>query len=95
MGEVVPTLVGALKETGGQLILACPEVSFSGRSVLPFVRSDFLTREVMRAAAAIGRQCVMPAMGLPRNIAGFRPPYYWVAEKTLRRRVLHFWIRST
>jgi hypothetical protein len=93
MAGVVPGLVNALKPTGGQLVLACPEVSFSGRSVLPFVRSDFLTREVMRSAAALGRECVVPAMGLPRNIASFRPPYYWVAEKTLRRRILHFWIR--
>jgi hypothetical protein len=97
-GEVIRQFVRSailsLRPTGGQLLFACPQISFSGREIMPFVRGDFLTREILRIAAAEGRECFSPSFASPNPTLSARPPYYWVAEKTLRRSVLHFWIRE-
>jgi hypothetical protein len=86
-------LIERLNPSGGQLVMACPDVTFSGRSVAPFVRATFLAREIVRISAELKRECLRPALNLPpMGVMG--PPYYWIAEKTLRRRILHFWIRS-
>lgn len=91
---MIESLVRALKPAGGQLILAAPSVSFSGKGIMPFVRSDYLAREIVQTCARIGRECVKPVVVLPANLASLQPPYYWVAEKSLERRILHFWIRA-
>lgn len=92
--SMVERLIQSLKLDGGQLVLAAPQASFSGKGIMPFVRSTYLGREVVRACARLGRECVKPAIVLPANLQHLQPPYYWVAEKSLERRILHFWIRS-
>lgn len=94
MKKMVSKLVLGLKPTGGQLILAAPQQSFSGRTVIPFVRSLTLGREIIRFCNENDRECVVPALVTPQDIASVRPPYYWIAEKTLQRKILHFWIRT-
>lgn len=91
---LVPSLVRALKLTGGQLILAAPDISYSGRRIIPFVRASYLIRSIIRYCASNGRECYVPAVALPGTLRLLRPPYYWVAEKTLQRKILHFWIRA-
>ncbi|HEY2709240.1 MAG TPA: hypothetical protein VGI95_14405 [Caulobacteraceae bacterium] len=93
--SMVERLVLSLKKEGGQLIMAAPQVSFSGKGIMPFVRATYLAREVVRTCARLGRECVKPSVVLPANLWNLQPPYYWVAEKSLERRILHFWIRST
>jgi hypothetical protein len=92
--RMVDVMILALKPEGGQLILAAPKVSFSGKGIMPFVRSDYLAREIVRGCARLGRECVKPSVVFPAGLASLQPPYYWVAEKTLERRILHFWIRE-
>lgn len=92
--KMIDAMVLALKSEGGQLILAAPQMSFSGKGIMPFVRSDYLSREIVRACARLGRECVKPSVVLPASLSRLQPPYYWVAEKTLERRILHFWIRE-
>jgi tRNA G10 N-methylase Trm11 len=91
--EMIPALIKSLKPEGGQLILAAPQVSFSGRVVMPFVRSLVLGREIIKWCSQNGRECVNLATVLPKDLSSIRPPYYWIAEKTLQRKILHFWVR--
>jgi hypothetical protein len=92
--DAMKAAIASLKEDGGQLLIACPQVSFSGKGLMPFVRGDFLARDVLRIAADLGRECFMPTFLTISPELNIRPPYYWVAEKTLKRSILHFWIRS-
>lgn len=91
--QMIPKLVESLNPQGGQLLLAAPQVSFSGRVVIPFVRSLLLGREIIKWCSQNGRECVNMATVLPKDLSSIRPPYYWIAEKTLQRKILHFWIR--
>lgn len=91
---MVELLIRALKPTGGQLVLAAPSVSFSGKGIMPFVRADYLAREIVQTCSKLHRECIKPAVVLPGNLANLQPPYYWVAEKSLERKILHFWIRE-
>ncbi|MEO8374476.1 MAG: hypothetical protein ABI471_04570 [Sphingomonas bacterium] len=91
--EMIPKLIESLKPQGGQLLLAAPQASFSGRVVIPFVRSLLLGREVIKWCSKNGRECVNLATVLPQDLSSIRPPYYWIAEKTLQRKILHFWVR--
>jgi tRNA G10 N-methylase Trm11 len=91
---MVPKLIESLKPQGGQLLLAAPQASFSGRVVIPFVRSLLLGREIIKWCSQNGRECVNMATVLPQDLSSVRPPYYWIAEKTLQRKILHFWIRQ-
>ncbi|PKP92141.1 MAG: hypothetical protein CVT77_09995 [Alphaproteobacteria bacterium HGW-Alphaproteobacteria-16] len=91
---MIPSLVEALKRDGGQLILAAPRTSFSGRKIPLTLRSDYITRAILAYCAQSGRQCWRPAMVYPKLMSAFvGPPYYWTAEKSLNRKILHFWIR--
>lgn len=92
--QMIPRLIESLKPEGGQLLLAAPQASFSGRVVIPFVRSLLLGREIIKWCSQNDRECVNLACVLPRDISSVRPPYYWIAEKTLQRKILHFWIRE-
>lgn len=91
---MIPRLIESLNPAGGQLLLAAPQASFSGRVVIPFVRSILLGREIIKWCAQNGRECVTMATVLPSDMSSVRPPYYWIAEKTLQRKILHFWIRQ-
>lgn len=91
---MIPRLISSLKPQGGQLLLAAPQVSFSGRVVIPFVRSLLLGREIIKWCSQNGRECVSMTSILPKDFSSIKPPYYWMAEKTLQRKILHFWIRQ-
>lgn len=91
---MIPALVEALRDRGGQIIMAAPRVSYSGRAIPLTLRSDYLARSVLEYCASTNRRCWKPAVVLPGLVATFlEPPYYWTAEKTLTRKILHFWIR--
>jgi len=92
--EMVPFLVNALKPSGGQIILAAPQESYSGRTIIPFVRSSVIGRRIIRYCKETERECVSAVSMVPRDMGTVRAPYYWTAEKTLQRKILHFRIRG-
>jgi hypothetical protein len=81
--EMIPRIVLSLNPAGGQLVLAAPQASLSGRVVVPFVRSLLLGREIIKWCAQHNRECVNLATVVPKDMNSIRPPYYWIAEKTL------------
>lgn len=72
----------------GQLIVCLPSESFTGRDLPYCTRSDLITNQILVKAEAAGRHVYIPARSLP--IDGLSPPYYWEAERALRRVILHF-----
>ena len=97
-GRVIRSAIRAalkgLRQEGGQILMACPQVSYSGREVMVFVQGDAMTRDIMRIAAEEGLECYSPAFTALSASIDIHPPYYWIAEKTMRRSILHFWVRS-
>lgn len=85
--EFLDKAIAALR-AHGQLILCLPSESFTGRE-LPFcTRSNLVSRQILIKAHKQGRIVYSPAKSLPLN--SFGPPYYWEAERALRRNILHF-----
>ena len=91
---IVERIALAIKDCGGQVVIACPELTFTGRPIPPFVKPAFLMREFIRVCKLNGRVCYSPAEGVPGPRFVFQKPYYWYSEKVLRRGILHFWIRK-
>jgi len=81
--------VQALRD-GGQLVVALPEQSFTGRLSPPFTHEEIVVQQLLSEADRQGRYAFVEATALPGSGSLFRPPYYWEAERTLRRRILHF-----
>ena len=85
--EFLDHAIKALKKNG-HLIVCLPAESYTGRD-LPFcTHSGMIISQVMVKAAAQDRIAYRPTRTIPRS--GFDPPYYWEAERALRRAILHF-----
>ncbi len=89
---MIERIVNALSKEGGQVVMACPEMSFTGKPIPPFVRPYHVIREFIRQAEKLGRRCQVPAVAYPGRKSLYQLPYYWYSDRALRRAVLHFWI---
>ena len=77
----------ALREKG-HLIICLPAESYTGRDLPYCTRSTLVVNQVLIKAQALGKQIYLPARSIPSRV--FAPPYYWEAERALRRVILHF-----
>jgi hypothetical protein len=90
--DCIEAMICALR-TEGQLVIAVPDWSYTGRHLPEYAKPEFITHQVLVAARKFKREVVQTATQIP-SVAGLvRPPYYWEAEKTLRRLILHFRLR--
>lgn len=90
---LVRKLVEALKPDGGQIIMALPRYSYTGREIPLALRSDQIARRLIDYCLMTGRECWRPSLVLPYPLTNFiNPPYYWKSEKALVRKILHFWV---
>lgn len=75
----------------GQLVLALPDWSHTGRQLPAFVLKDFVIGQVLAIAQETGREVIQTATQTPATVGA--PPYYWESEKALRRVICHFRFR--
>lgn len=85
----IDTAIDSLKPNG-QLIICLPAESYTGRDLPYCTRSDLVSRQIIMKAHQKNRLVYRPAQSLP--IISLNPPYYWEAERALRRVILHFFI---
>ncbi|RRB06861.1 hypothetical protein [Larkinella rosea] len=85
--EFIDKAIAALK-TRGQLLMCLPAESYTGH-VLPFcTRQDLISRQIITKAHDQGRYVYQAAQSIPNQ--AFQPPYYWEADRALRRTIIHF-----
>ncbi|GAB5522446.1 MAG: hypothetical protein Roseis2KO_03180 [Roseivirga sp.] len=73
----------------GQLVLCVPAESYTGRD-LPFcTQRDIISRQIILKAKSQKRLIYNPAKSVPNK--SLSAPYYWEADKALRRSILHFY----
>lgn len=87
--KVVESIILSLRD-GGQFIVCLPERSYTGRRTRSFARARFFTEEVEACAEEKDREVLAVSQGGLEGWDLLRPPYYWEAEQTLRRSILHF-----
>jgi hypothetical protein len=87
--RVLPKLVAALRQ-GGQLVMALPDWSHNGQQFPFFAQREVVVRQVLQAAAAVGKGVVMKAAKGPAPRALFQLPYFWESTRALRREIVHF-----
>jgi tRNA G10 N-methylase Trm11 len=90
--KMIKSIVEAISDNGGQIVLAVPEVSFTGKPIPAFVSPALMVQEIIRIGHECGRTMIKPAKSVPGLSSRYEPPYYWYAEKALKRAILHFWI---
>lgn len=86
------TFIDAISDEGGQIILAVPEVSFTGRPIPAVASRSFVVDQIIRSAMRLGRRLYRPTLPTPGPSSRFEAPYYWYSEKALKRAILHFWV---
>ncbi len=79
-------------EEGGQLVLALPDWSHTGRQLPAFALKDFVAHQVLVVAEELKREVIHSGVQIPKTVGV--PPYYWESEKALRRAILHFRFRK-
>ena len=72
----------------GHLILCLPAQSYTGRDLPLCTKSDLVVNQVLTKAGKMDREVILPGRNIPRS--DFVPPYYWEADRALRRVILHF-----
>jgi len=87
--RMIPAFLSALSDDG-QLVIAIPDWSHTGRQLPAFKHKDFLTHAVLVEASNAGMDVVRAPYAMPRAGALFRAPFYWESERALRRAILHF-----
>lgn len=80
----------ALRDNG-HLIICLPAESYTGRELPYCTRSNLISNQVLTKAKQLGREIFVPARSVPSR--AFLPPYYWEAERALRRVILHFRVK--
>jgi len=78
--------------SGGHLIVVLPSESYTGRELPYCTKSGLLINQILVKARKLGRNLYIPATGVPHKM--LRPPYYWEAERALRRTILHFHVST-
>jgi tRNA G10 N-methylase Trm11 len=90
----IDAMICALRPEG-QLVIAVPDWSYTGRHLPEFSRPDFITHQVLSSARKSNREVIQSAIQIPNATGLLKPPYYWESEKALRRRILHFRFRRS
>jgi hypothetical protein len=91
--EMIPAMIRALKPQG-QLLLCLPDRSHTGRLSPLFTHKEIVIQQVLAAADEQGREVIQDALTVPAPSELFVAPFYWEAERSLRRAILHFRLRS-
>ena len=76
----------------GQILIALPEKSYSGKRSPYFTHKEIVVKNFILQAPKFDFEVINSAEILPK-INLFRPPYYWEAEKALRRSIIHLRFR--
>jgi hypothetical protein len=92
--DAIDTMICALRPEG-QLVIAVPAWSYTGRHLPEYTRHDFITHQVLVAARKFNREVIHTASQTPSAAGSLEAPYYWESEKALRRLVLHFRFRRS
>lgn len=82
----------ALREHG-HLIICLPAESYTGRNLPYCTYSRLVTDQILVRALQLGKHIYSPGRSLSNRI--LKPPYYWEAERALRRVILHFRVSSS
>lgn len=90
--DALNLLLRALRKNG-QLVLALPDWSHSGKHIPSFVLKEFVTHQVLSVAKELGLEAYQSAQPVPERKWLGGPPYYWESERALRRSILHFRFR--
>ncbi len=96
LAELYSTMVNRLilalrKDEGGQIVIAVPDWSHTGRQLPLFALKELLTQQLLIAAEKRAKSVTeCPSLAMPHLSVG---PYYWESERALRRAILHFIIR--
>jgi hypothetical protein len=85
--EFLDSAIAAIRN-GGHLIICLPAESYTGRELPYCTRHNLITNQVLAKSKAMGKYMYMPARSVPSR--AFNAPYYWEAERALRRVILHF-----
>lgn len=83
-------IIGCLKDEG-QLVIALPDWSHTGRQIPAFALKDFVAHQVLIIAEELKREVIRSGAQVPRAVGG--APFYWESERALRRAILHFRFR--
>lgn len=75
----------------GQLIICLPAESYTGRDLPYCTNSKLIVRQVLSIADRLGKEVYTPGHAVPHR--ALAAPYYWEAERALRRVILHFRFR--
>jgi tRNA G10 N-methylase Trm11 len=81
----------ALREHG-HLIVCLPAESYTGRDLPYCTHSKLVSNQILAKAAKLGKHVFAPGRSIPHRM--ILPPYYWEAERALRRVILHYRISS-
>jgi len=87
----IKSAVQALRD-GGHLVICLPSESYTGKDLPYCTRASVVINQVLLAAQVSGAEVYSPARSLPSS--AFAPPYYWEAERALRRCILHFRVKK-
>jgi hypothetical protein len=85
--EFIGVAIAALRH-GGHFIICLPSESYTGRDLPYCTGAGLITNQVLIKAKAVNKRIYTPARSLPSQLLA--PPYYWEAERALRRTILHF-----
>jgi len=77
----------ALREHG-HLIVCLPAESYTGRDLPYCTYGNLVSNQILVKAHKLRKKIFVPGRSLPHRM--LVPPYYWEAERALRRVVLHF-----
>jgi hypothetical protein len=83
--DFIPKLIRALR-SGGQLVMALPDWSHTGRQVPYFLLRDFVVQQIYASAMQMGREVSVPRL-FPNQFEG--QGYFWESKRVLRRAIIH------
>lgn len=77
----------ALREHG-HLIVCLPAESYTGRDLPYCTYSRLVSNQILAKAEALGKHVFVQGRSVPHPLV--HPPYYWEADRALRRVILHY-----
>lgn len=82
----------ALREHG-HLIVCLPAESYTGRDLPYCTYGKLVSNQILVKAHKLGKHVFVPGRSLPHRM--LVPPYYWEADRALRRVILHFRVSAS